>query len=284
MKKILLLFSLTCVFLIQKNYAQQQNLIGSSFITIADFIEVNGVDAYGNIDLSKTFKIRVGTKFRINGFDDNNNLKITFWDYYINKDNTHAVKANQNNLKATNTYPVKDTFIINSWANRIEFVIDPKLLDNSCKQYFGKSNTFTWGFMTLPIKVRFGDKKNRLFTFEENLSLGLTCGYRYQFPSKNPQAINVLSGFGIGRSKIDTSSMKNTILTPSSNTAPTLNLNLGILYQFEVFQVGFFIGGDYILTEIGRNWKYQGKPWLGMAIGVSLFSKNNTNTQDGLNR
>lgn len=277
MKKLIVIFNLVIMFFASNLFSQQQNLIGNSYITVADMIEVHGIDVNGNIDNNVTFRVRIGTKFRVNGFDSANNLKITFW-YFDTKPTASSAQ------KATNNYGRTTNYVIEAWADGLEFTIDPKLVDNSCKHFYGKSNSFTWGIMTLPIKARFGNSDGRLFTFEENLNLGFTCGFRHQFASTTLQAINILAGFGVGSTKIDSSGMKNTLLTPSSRSALSLNLlNIGVLYQFDIFQIGFFMGGDYIPTEIGRNWKYQGKPWLGMAIGVSLFSKNKTDSKDGKN-
>ncbi|WP_281270912.1 hypothetical protein [Mucilaginibacter oryzae] len=30
-----------------------------------------------------------------------------------------------------------------------------------------------------------------------------------------------------------------------------------------------------------RDWKYQGRPWVGLAIGISLFSRNDTRAEAG---
>ena len=57
-------------------------------------------------------------------------------------------------------------------------------------------------------------------------------------------------------------------------TSLALSLHGGFLYQFETFQVGLFVGADFVPGTIGRNWMHQGRPWVGLAIGVSLFSKN----------
>lgn len=70
---------------------------------------------------------------------------------------------------------------------------------------------------------------------------------------------------------------------PKSSVAYTFMPSAGIVYQHEAFQIGIFIGEDFIVGELGRNWKYQGKPGLGLAIGVSLFTKNNDQNSTGNN-
>ena len=60
--------------------------------------------------------------------------------------------------------------------------------------------------------------------------------------------------------------------------------SLGMLYQYETFQVGVFTGVDVIPGELGRNWKHQGRPWIGFALGVSLFTKTNPGSDSGKNR
>jgi hypothetical protein len=54
------------------------------------------------------------------------------------------------------------------------------------------------------------------------------------------------------------------------------------MYQYDKFQVGLFSGLDYIDQSSNVIWAYQGKPWVGFAIGVSLFGENkssNTTSQ-----
>lgn len=48
------------------------------------------------------------------------------------------------------------------------------------------------------------------------------------------------------------------------------------MYQYDKFQIGLFTGLDFIDKSAGKNWAYQGKSWLGFAIGFSLFGENKT--------
>jgi len=140
---------------------------------------------------------------------------------------------------------------------------------------------FTWGVMTLPIKARFGNGGKRLFDYEERLNLGFVFGLKKQLKGYNQQALNYLAGFGITSAKTDSSSMKD-LSDYDGKTSLALSLHTGVLYQFETFQVGFFVGADFVPGTVGRSWRHQGRPWIGLAIGVSLFSKNSVDgTESG---
>ena len=71
------------------------------------------------------------------------------------------------------------------------------------KIYYGKSNDFTWGVMTLPIKARIGNKKDRFFDFEENLNLGFTAGLKHQITGSHQQWLNYLAGVSVARVRTD---------------------------------------------------------------------------------
>jgi hypothetical protein len=276
MKKILSF--LLIYFIASNSFAQTSTITGNSFITTIDNLVVYGVKSDGKVDKTKTFKIPKGTKFNANGFDEDNNVKITFWDYSV------KTKPAKSSLAIGYSFDYSSgKEYIGSWANEKDFIIDLKVFNLGAKPYYGKRNDFTWGVMTLPIKARLGDKKEKFFDVEENLNLGFTFGLRHQIQSKKEQALNYLVGISIARVRTDSISLKNNFTAPQSSIAPALMISGGILYQYETFQVGIFLGVDNVMGELGRNWKFQGKPWLGFAIGVSLFSRNGTQSGTGSN-
>ena len=147
-----------------------------------------------------------------------------------------------------------DLEYIGPWSNYLQFKMELKDLNNKTMEYFGYSRSFTYGVMTLPVKVRFGNGDNRFFNFEENLNLGFTFGYRYQPSSRVEQAHNLLGGFGISRVKIDSTGFSEEI-DLSDDTAAALMINVGYLYQHKTFQVGLFLGSDFIPSTTGKAWR-----------------------------
>jgi hypothetical protein len=260
-----------------------QAIVGNVYITIADGAEVFSMDANGQKGGTR-FRVPINTKFSISGFDSNNNLIISFWRYKA-PDAERKTTGAPALLTRTNvqSYPA-DTLLIGRWANYKLFIMDLKTFNQSCKSFFGKRNDFNWGVMTLPIKVRFGDGENNYPDFEENLNLGFTFGWRHQFQGKVEHASNVLGGFGIARVRADSISVRSGFEAPSSNTATAVMINAGFLYQHEAFQVGIFLGMDFIPGKLGRYWRHQGAPWIGLAVGVSLFSRNTTQGGTGENK
>jgi hypothetical protein len=47
------------------------------------------------------------------------------------------------------------------------------------------------------------------------------------------------------------------------------------MFQYNKFQIGLYVGKDFV-GENANKFAYQGKPWLGLAIGVSLFGESKT--------
>lgn len=268
-----------------------QAIVGNSYVTITDAVAVYGVGSDGDIDISHNFKIPLGTKFLVTGFDAKNNIKITFWRFSPDI-STNSLLRHQNDTsgrevrreiiikksvlkKEEARQYVDELEYIGPWANFKEFALPVTTFNGTCKLYYGKKNDFTWGVMTLPIKVRFGNNEDRFFNFEEKLNLGFNFGIRHQIQGRVEQSLNYLIGVGVTSVKTDSISLKNKI-KPSSTSSTALSFNIGVLYQYETFQIGLFLGSDFIPEALGKDWRYQGKPWVGIAVGVSLYSRNVT--------
>lgn len=283
MKK--LFYSVILLFIYEKSISQNETVTGKSYITTVDNVVVYGVGSDGKIDKNQRFKVNKGTKFNANGLDEENNVKITFWPYSKPSGDTASKPRYKSDFSKnfSNVYETNHEFI-GYWANYKDFVIELPTFNIGTKLYYGKDNDFTWGVLTLPIKARLGNKKDRYFDIEENLNLGFSFGLRHQIESVRKQAINYLAGVSIARVKTDSISIKNSFKAPESSVASALMFSGGILYQYEdAFQVGIFLGVDNVMGELGRNWKFQSKPWIGFAIGISLFSKNGSQSGEGSN-
>jgi hypothetical protein len=278
MKKIIIIILLFAF--VNRTSAQQQSITGNSYITIVDNMTVYGVRSNGSIDREQFFKVPKGTKFNANGLDSSNNIRITFWNYPNPSDTSKAHKVPKMGKASlpqgySSNYSAAKEFIGN-WANDKEFIVDLKDFNSCCKLYYGKRFDFAWGVMTLPIKARLGNGDDRFFDVEENLNLGFTFGLRHQLPGVKEQALNYLLGVSIARVRADSISLKNNFKAPQSSVASALMFSGGVLYQYETFQIGIFVGFDNVMGELGRNWKFQSRPWIGFAVGVSLFSRNGT--------
>jgi len=102
--------------------------------------------------------------------------------------------------------------------------------------------------------------------------LGVNAGYEFQFPSVSKQSLGVLLGVGISAVNITPETVNNYI--DKNITTGAFTPSLGLVYSYESFQVGLFSGLDIIPGELGQNWDYKNKPWLGVGLGFTIFQKN----------
>lgn len=151
---------------------------------------------------------------------------------------------------------------IDSWGNNMQFYIPLKEFNDNCESIFPRTLGFTWGFLTLPIKMRFGNS-NKKFTFEEKINFGLSFGIKLQMPTTVYTAHNLLIGVSVANVKLT-----------ENESAAALSFSGGYMYQYDKFQIGAFVGFDFIGGDQSKQFDFQGKPWLGLAIGVSLFAEN----------
>jgi hypothetical protein len=163
----------------------------------------------------------------------------------------------------------------------IYFLLPLEIFNTKCKTRLTK-NSFTIGFVTLPIKMRFGSKHKideiytRNFLISSDVSLGFSIGYKRKW--REDWGINFLGGFGIASVEVDSSTTKGYAPTAANTSAVTAHF--GSLLENNNFQFGVFVGFDFLTGEVGKKWIYKDKPWLGVAIGYTLFkTKSSDATQ-----
>jgi len=71
--------------------------------------------------------------------------------------------------------------------------------------------------------------------------------------------------------------LNNASTAPAGTATSTAAVSLsgGVMFQYAKFQMGVFIGWDFA-GDHAYQFSYQGKPWLGFAIGLSLFGASQT--------
>ena len=129
--------------------------------------------------------------------------------------------------------------------------------------------------LTVPLKIRFGEKTE----FSTGANLGALIGHtwgRTTFVHRkkvgNKQYDSKLTvGLFLGADKLEFS-YKNSDDEDIGVKSAFVSSGLGILYSYENFSFGLTSGFDFGLGENSSEWDYQGKPWLGIALGYSLFS------------
>lgn len=159
------------------------------------------------------------------------------------------------------------------------FLMEMEDFNGKVSPYNGYYNSFVWGFTTLPLKVRF-KSKNRPFHYANSFSLGVNAGYEHGFRGRKEQAIGAIVGVGGSTVQIESTDVSENYEL-SSSTSGAFTLSAGVVYSYEQFQIGCFLGTDLIPGELGKHWLYQGKPWLGLGLGFTIFQKNKTKASSG---
>jgi len=160
---------------------------------------------------------------------------------------------------------------LDDWANGWQFYMSANDFASNAITVFPRSNSFTWGFLTLPIKMRFDNNlPGGRFNFEQNLNFGLTAGIRHQFPRIDDFSINYLGGLSVVNVPLNNATTNST-----ATTTAAISLSGGAMLQYNKFQIGIFLGRDFA-GDHASQFAYQGKPWVGFAIGISLFGAGQT--------
>lgn len=204
---------------------------------------------------------------------------------------------------------IKPKYIDGYWANDVDFLIPLTEFNAKCQKYYGCNTSFTWGALTIPAKLRFSkvssiktqndesssDKDTTYFRLEPTLNLGLSFGAKFQISSRIEQSFNLLVAAGISGVTIrDSTDFKKTrritegiyerpAFASTVKTSTSFTVAGGVVYSIDKFQVGAFIGFDFLDGNIGKSWSYQGAPWFGIGLGASIFSKDADNAGKGTN-
>jgi hypothetical protein len=215
------------------------------------------------------FKQQLATVKKTDYFNDINDAEID--KNLQNKDDYYKMSKNQAGLtldpKADPKSPLKKydhLAYLDYWANNMQFFMPLKEFNDNCEPIYPSAISFTWGLLTLPVKMRFGTK-DAPFTFEEKVNFGLTFGVKFQNVSTTYSAHNILAGISVSNVKIN-----------ENTSGSALSFSAGYMFQYDKFQAGAFLGLDFVGDTQRSQFQYHGRPWLGFAIGLSLFGENKT--------
>jgi hypothetical protein len=140
--------------------------------------------------------------------------------------------------------------------------------------------------LTIPLKYHFRDKDEEISEeFSSSFSVNFFGGYsigktRFFFRDKVGNISNTwkfTGGLLIGASTVklnnsNTSSADNPIAAGTEITKGLASVGLGLTYTFNKINFGVFYGRDYSVGDDAKKWNYNKKPWLGLAVGYSLFN------------
>ncbi|MCU7549853.1 hypothetical protein OCK74_12045 [Chitinophagaceae bacterium LB-8] len=286
MKKVV--FSLAMATATIAIKAQDNNLIKRNFITSADMV-VTFYDYVKEKEDGRKVIFPTGWKFRVVDIKDNK-LILKQW----TTKNSPFTNQNLSGTKldsVNNIYQRIESF--NQQINRPNYAspkddekfysIDLDDFNAKVDPYYAKGWDFTFGVMTIPIKLRKGNEdKGRFFNYEEKFNIGICTGLKYSFNSRKNRSLNFLINTSISNVQVDSLSTKGFVEKGSSTGAFTFAS--GVVFQQDSFNIGLLLGWDKVPGVMGRHWGYDSKPWVGVGIGFSIFSVDMGSSDTGKNK
>lgn len=143
----------------------------------------------------------------------------------------------------------------------------------------------TVSIFTIPFKYRFKQpnisEEFSSASLNLNVLMGVSFGQTtFMFRDKVDCKTNnskVTIGFFLGSSMVElnrsnTSAAEEPLMDDVKITKGLASIGIGTAYSFNKISVGGFLGWDYAIGNDSEKWNYNKKPWIGIAIGYSLFN------------
>jgi hypothetical protein len=198
-----------------------------------------------------------GSLFSVEKVPDDTHLIIRF----RNWDKRYADKRKIFNFNTDNSGNEKEPKF---------FVLEKSVFDKSCSEYIQRWN-INFGALTTPFKFR-----RDPFLFTTNLNLGTSVSFQKIFSINFTWGI--VAGLSLSSVTLDSFSTKGIVLVSTERPAVTPSISGMIGYKNINLTVGF--GWDLInkTSALEKSWAYDGKKWIGIGLGVSLFNSTGSQT------
>lgn len=151
------------------------------------------------------------------------------------------------------------------------------------------SINFSLTALTMPVKYRFSGERKNGKSFAEDFSSAINVNIfwgislnktSFQYREKVGNVSNnhkvtfgVIAGAStVTLTKSNTTAADTPILDDTEITKGLLSTGVGIAYSFNKTTIGAFLGSDFSVGKDAKRWDYNGKRWLGIAFGYSIFS------------
>jgi hypothetical protein len=210
----------------------------------------------GTLSGSGSKRIKANTAFEVRN--------TTTTDYIIQiSEYTKGKKKDSLNLELHKTSANQDIYF--------------KLLKSDYPLYAEKlerRGTFTVGAATTLIKIRPGRKepKNGYDVYSEfgnDFNIGVSAGWKFQPYRKMQLAHSGVIGLSFSSIKVTPYTTKNFL--EAESTQGCVTFSAGYVFEYNKFQVSIFSGLDLMSGQVGRNWIYRNRPWLGLGFGFQIF-------------
>ncbi len=295
MKKLLTILCIVISF--RSGAAPTDNILGNFYVTnlptkvlLCDYLSAVTPSIYTDPATGQpVLKIaKEDIKFTVVGFVTYNGTSsyavIRIWNYGTDSDKKRQGIPPPPMLKRIKDFSKQaaENPFIDASADDLYFAISMEDLSTRCSPYHGKGAKFSYGIVTMPYKMRFGNGAEKYFQFSSNYNIGGTAGLRFAIPSRSMQSISVLGGISLSSFEVDSASTHG--YQQNKLTAAALTPLAGVIYEYERYQVGVLLGWDILPGQLGRKWLYQGNTFMAVGIGVALFQPNKAEEDSDANK
>ncbi len=243
-----------------------------------------------------------GMTFTVKGVTKNGDLVISFWIWSLKKNAqeiSNARKAEKQQFEERDRVLKRETFNFKQFGykayapasidsvndNRRYFLLGKDSFTKSCVEYHQvKKWDVNFGTLVTPFKLRF-----RRFEFANNLSVGGAVYYQRKFDMDwSLGGVFALSLSSVTLDRASTNIHQNATNTnpplTTSTTRPAFSPSIHGVLSYKNISFTLGVGFDFIskptdiasATNPEAGWIYNGKPWLGLGLGISLFNNSAT--------
>lgn len=171
----------------------------------------------------------------------------------------------RNQRKVRRLYQLSEDILVNHASGNRRFFLMRKTMLDSVASIIIKRFLPAYGSAILPFKFRSqtGDfKKDLAISGLGGMKISSTRGY-FSFA--------LVSGIGVSSVSVD--SLNTFGVVKKTEERAAITIPLGVVIEWRKLQIGIFTGWDWLAKSSTDNWRYQGKHWLAMGIGFSIFSE-----------
>jgi len=131
--------------------------------------------------------------------------------------------------------------------------------------------TFSIGSSVIPLRIRVSP-----FDFSSEFSFGTSFGAKFRLSPYQDASLNAVFGLHITSITLDSLDTEGAISSAVPTNQVALTPAIGLILEFSKAQIGFYTGWDLINGTYKDEWIYQGKPWMSLGVGFSLFSNQSS--------
>jgi hypothetical protein len=221
-----------------------------------------------------------GSKFTIVNLKGDNYI-IRFWQWQVDTTEAKALNTKTDSRHNKNEKQIKSNYekylnfnvdISKSTSTLRYFIISKSAIDFFTEKITQKWSA-TYGVAVLPFKYR-----SQNGDFLKDLSISNLGGIKLS-PNNGKCSVSLLIGIGISSVTLDSLNTSGIITKQQDRAAITLPI--GLVLQYEKLQIGLFTGWDWLSKRSIDGWDYQGKNWLALGIGISIFSDEKATKKEG---